>query len=292
MMNLSIKTKDIFYLLNKYSNIISKLEAEILLCHLFNCEKVDLYVKDFVVDDFIERQYGALVNRRIDGEPIQYITGWAEFMGFRFIVDRNIFIPRPETELLVNEALSVISNRLSVIGNIQVLDLCTGSGNIAVSLAKLLSEVEIVATDISESALKTAEANAVFNKVSNRIKFYKGDLFNALPVDINQKFDIIVCNPPYIKTDELLLLQREVRFEPEIALNGNKDGIGFYRRIATQVPNYLKKDGVLLLEIGFGQAEIVKDIFSSTNRFGIKKVVEDFGTIERVVIITPWINSL
>ncbi len=276
--------KNIFYLINKYSGAISKVETEMLLEYLFNCARIDLYIKDFKVDETIEELYDSLVSRRISGEPVQYITGRAEFMGLDFIVTKDVFIPRPETELLVNvtrDTLNVTQTK-----NPKILDLCTGSGNIAVSLAKLIQEAEIVATDISEAALKIAEKNAVRHNLSDRIKFYKGNLFNALLVVKNPKFDIIICNPPYIKEVELPYLQKEVKVEPEIALNGGRDGLDFYRIIAKKSHRYLEKGGSILLEIGFDQRQAIEDIFSSYNIFEIYKVIKDFSGIERVM----WIN--
>ena len=273
--------KDIFYLINKYSKSLSRVEAEMLLEYLFNCARIDLYVRDFVVNGMIEELYDSLVNRRISGEPAQYITGCAEFMGLDFVVTKDVLIPRPETEILVNEALAARSMPASC----RILDLCTGSGNIAISLAKLMPQAEIVATDISDAALKIAEKNAVRHDVSDRIKFYKGNLFNALVFDKSSKFDIIVCNPPYIKEEEFPLLQKEVRKEPEIALNGGKDGLDFYRIVAKEAHRHLKEGGSVLLEIGFGQAQAVKDIFSSNNIYKIYKTTKDFNQIDRVLTL-------
>jgi len=309
--------RDIFYLMNKYSGTISIVEAEMLLEYLFNCARLDLYVKDFVVTDTIEELHDFLIERRLSGDPVQYITGHAEFMGMDFIVTKDTFIPRPETELLVNEIINssrlvrlrrdslehywndrVSSQQYSSSGHdnisreqsreVKILDLCTGSGNIAVTLAKLMPQVEITAVDISEAALKIAEKNAERHDVSDKVKFYKGNAFNALVFDINPKFDIIVCNPPYIKDEEAPFLQKEVTREPAVALNGGKDGLGFYRVIAKEAHRYLEKGGSVLLEMGFGQKQAVEDIFSSSNIFEIYKIIRDFSGIERAI----WINLL
>jgi release factor glutamine methyltransferase len=274
--------KDVFYLINKHSGVVSSVEAEMLLEFLFNCEKLDLYVRDFVVNNTIEELYDLLVSRRLSGEPVQYITGRAKFMGLDFIATKDALIPRPETEILVNE---IVEARFIAP---KILDLCTGSGNIAVSLAKLIPQAEIIATDISENALKIAEKNAALHQSSARIKFYKGNLFNALMFAKNPKFDIIVCNPPYIKEADFPYLQKEVKLEPRIALNGGKDGLGFYRDIAKESRRYLKKGGSILLEIGFGQREAVEGIFLSHNIFDIYRVIRDFSGIERAI----WINLL
>jgi len=302
--------KDIFYLMNKYAGFVSKVETEILLEYLFNCARLDLYIGDFSVNETIEELYDALVSRCMSGEPVQYITGRAEFMGLDFIVTKDVLIPRPETEILVNEVLALCSMRYLPA---RILDLCTGSGNIAVSLAKSMPQAEIVATDASAAALKIAEKNIIRHDVSDRIKLCKGNLFNALVFDasggdswedsrcfdinfgVNQecvvkspKFDIIVCNPPYIKEEEFPFLQREVREEPEMALNGGKDGLDFYRKIAKESPRYLKEGGSILVEIGLLQRRSVEDIFFSRNVFEVHKVIRDFAGIER----TMWINLL
>jgi len=301
--------KDVFYLMNKYAGFVSKVETEMLLEYLFNCARLDLYIGDFAVNETIEELYDALISRRMSGEPVQYIAGRAEFMELDFIVTKDVLIPRPETEILVNEALALCSMRSLPV---RILDLCTGSGNIAISLAKLIPQAEIVATDASSAALKIAEKNMARHDVSDRIRLCKGNLFNALVFDasgggsredsrfginsgISQecvvkspKFDIIICNPPYIKEEEFPFLQREVREEPKIALNGGKDGLDFYRKIAKESPRYLKEGGSILIEIGLLQRRSVEDIFSSRNVFEIHKVIRDFAGIERAM----WINLL
>ena len=301
--------KDIFYLMNKYAGFVSKVETEMLLEYLFSCARLDLYIEKFTVNETIEELYDALISRRMSGEPVQYITGRAEFMELDFVVTKDVLIPRPETEILVNGTLALCSMRPLPA---RILDLCTGSGNIAISLARSMPQAEIVATDASGAALKIAEKNVIRHDVSGRIRLCKGNLFNALVFDtsggnpqnngrfsinsgINQecvvkspKFDIIVCNPPYIKEEEFPFLQREVREEPEMALNGGKDGLDFYRKIAKESHRYLKEGGSILIEIGLGQRQNVEDIFSSRNVFEIHKVIKDFAGIER----TMWINLL
>jgi release factor glutamine methyltransferase len=285
MIKSAVSKKDIFYLINKYSKGISRVESEMLLEYLFDCNRVDLYTKDLAVNEVTEELYDSLAGRWLGGEPVQYITGKAEFMGFDFMVTRDTLIPRPETELLVDSVLAARPPGRQAA--MRILDLCTGCGNIAVSLAKLSPEAGIIATDISGAALKIAEKNAILHKVSERIRFYKGDLFDALMFAKNPEFDIIVCNPPYVKEGEIPFLQKEVAAEPGIALNGGEDGLDFYRRIAKSPRCYLKKGGSLVMEMGFGQVDAVKDIFSSA-KFKIDKVVKDFAGIERAV----WINLL
>ena len=289
LLSASKSKKDIFYLMNKYSGIVSRVETEMLLEYLFNCAKLDLYTRNFIVNEAIEELYDSLIERHIGGEPSQHITGHAEFMGLDFIVTKDTFIPRPETEILVNEILTLCSTCPVPLwygvrcAPVRILDICTGCGNIAVSLAKSMPEADIIATDISEDALRIAEKNAGWHSVSERIKFYKGNVFNALMFVKNPKFDIIICNPPYIKDAEIPFLQKEVRREPEIALNGGEDGLDFYRIIASQAHRYVERRGTILLEIGFGQGQAVKDIFSSYSTFEIYKIVEDFNNIERVI---------
>ncbi|MFH1854343.1 MAG: peptide chain release factor N(5)-glutamine methyltransferase [Candidatus Omnitrophota bacterium] len=275
-------------LINKYAEVIPRFEIEELLAYLFNCDKTDLYTKDLPVDREIELLFDSLVLKRLAGEPLQYIIGRTDFMGLDFRVQTGVFIPRPETELLVANALSAISCQLSQKTSVRILDLCTGSGCIAISLAKNIPAAEIIAIDISERALDTARENAVIHNVAERIKFYKGDLFEGLVFDKKDKFDIIVCNPPYIKNSDIGLLQLEVRQEPESALGGGTDGLEFYRQVSDHAPRYLKQGCSIFLEIGADQFQDVKDIFRTKSFYCLKGVKEDFAGIKRVI----WIDLL
>ena len=289
--------RTILQIINEYSNFIARIEVEIFLSHIFNCTRMELYIKDFPIidEEAVLGQCDSFIERRLAGEPLQYIIGWTEFMGLDFVVNKDVFIPRPETEILVNEVLiSPSRGRLNVpylVGrDFRILDLCTGCGNIAISIARSMPEAEIVGTDISKDALNTAQKNANIHNVDKNIAFYKGDIFNALsllPMD-RHRFDIIVCNPPYIKTTEISSLQKEVGYEPKIALDGGYDGLEFYRRIAKSAPDYLRQGGSLFLEIGFNQTQDVKDIWTSEKVFGINSIKKDFGGIDRVI----WISLL
>ncbi len=275
------------YLINKYSRIISQAETEVLLCEIFRCTREEIYVSNVPADECIEDRCDLLIQRRLSGEPLQYITGNSQFMGQDFIVNKDVFIPRPETEILVNEVFRrAIHDSRFTIHDLRILDLCTGCGNIAVSLARILGGAEIVATDISESALKIAQKNAVVHGVDKCITFYNGYLFQALPIDKKYKFDIIVCNPPYVKSGNVDFLQEEVRREPRIALDGGDDGLEFYRQITDLAPAFLKSGGSLFLETGFDQVKEVKGIFCSKKSFKLCKVKKDFAGIDRVI----WIS--
>ena len=212
------------------------------------------------------------LNKIIEGVPIQYITKKQEFMGLDFFVDENVLIPQPDTEILVEEVLKIskLYNK-----KINILDLCTGSGSIAVSLAKYIKDVNIIATDISESAIKIAEKNAINNNVENKIKFAVSDMFK----NIENKFDIIVSNPPYIETKEIEKLSKEVKNEPIIALDGGNDGIKYYKIIADNYNKYLNIGGYLLLEIGYNQGESVSKLFKNSE---IKK---DLSGNNRVILV-------
>ncbi|MBU3911786.1 MAG: peptide chain release factor N(5)-glutamine methyltransferase [Candidatus Omnitrophica bacterium] len=276
-------------MINKYTDIVSRFEIEELLAYLFNCSRTDLYSKELAVGQGKELLLDSLVQRRLAGEPLQYITGRADFMGMDFKVRERVFIPRPETEILVNAALDLLhTKRYTLNADLKILDLCTGSGCIAIGIAKAMPAAEIVATDISEDALKAARENAVMHDVAERIKFYKGDLFEPLVFDKTNKFDIIVCNPPYIKSSDMGLLQREVRREPGCALDGGPDGLEFYRLIARDASKHLKTKGALFLEIGLGESHDARKIFSDERSYMIKDVIKDFAEIDRVL----WIDLL
>ena len=212
------------------------------------------------------------LNKIIEGVPIQYITKKQEFMGLDFFVDENVLIPQPDTEILVEEVLKIskLYNK-----KITILVLCTGSGAIAVSLAKYIKDVNIIATDISENAIEIAEKNAIKNNAENKIKFVVSDMFK----NIENKFDIIVSNPPYIETKEIEKLSKEVKNEPIIALDGGNDGIKYYKIIADNYNEFLNVGGYLLLEIGYNQGECVSKLFKNSE---IKK---DLSGNDRVILV-------
>ncbi len=204
--------------------------------------------------------------------PLQQIIGYTEFMGLKFYVNEHVLCPRQDTEVLVEEALKKIKPEM------KVLDLCTGSGCIAVSLAKL-GFADVTATDISEDALAVARRNAQENGVD--VHFFKGDLCDALPEQI--RYDMIVSNPPYIPTSVIDTLEPEVRdHEPGIALDGTADGLAFYRRIISDSGNYLKEGGYLLFEIGYDQGTAVSELLRN-NAYEDIHVIKDYSRNDRVV---------
>ena len=222
-------------------------------------------------------KYVKNLKRLIQGEPLQYIIGVQEFMKLNFIVNKNVLIPQPDTEILVEEVLNIVSTLQNAI----VLDLCTGSGAIAVSIAKYAPHVKIIATDISENALEIAKQNAILNGVSNNIEFVKSDLFKNIK---DEKFNVIVSNPPYIPTSEIKTLPKDVQGEPHIALDGGKDGLDFYRKIAKEAYKYLGVQGVLALEIGYNQKEYVKTIIENEKRYVETYCKKDLCQNDRVII--------
>ncbi|MFH0790913.1 MAG: peptide chain release factor N(5)-glutamine methyltransferase [Candidatus Omnitrophota bacterium] len=260
-------------------------EAELLFTQILGCNRLSLYLNESMPLARGKSQAVSLVlKRRIFGEPLQYILGKTEFMGLEFKVNKDVLIPRQETEILVETAINIV--KLLNCSTVKLLDLGTGSGCIAVSLAKFLQGVGITANDISKSALKTARENAVLNNVADRIEFVEGDLFDygqgqalSLPV-----YDLIVTNPPYIVTEEIDNLQREVQYEPRIALDGGADGLCFYRRIIKEAPAYLKENGFLIMEMGFNQCDAIKNIFRKSGKFEIIEIVKDYSGIERVIV--------
>ena len=205
--------------------------------------------------------------------PIQYITEKANFMGLEFKVNKNVLIPQPDTETLVEETLKIIKNYK----NVKLLDLCTGSGCIAISIAKYANNANVFASDISKKALEIAKENSIKNKTEN-IQFINSNMFK----NINEQFDIIVSNPPYIKKKVIKSLDKQVKKEPRIALNGGRDGLEFYKNIRQNIDTYLKPEGYLILEIGFDQKEDVQKIFENS------KCVKDLNNNDRVII---WKNN-
>ena len=217
----------------------------------------------------------AMLDRRAAGEPVQYILGSADFMGLRFRVDGAVLIPRQDTETLVEAALIELRQRP---GSPALLDLCAGSGCVGLSLASLAPNARITLADISPEALEVARANQKALGVKAELR--QGDLFSAVG---RERFDIIASNPPYIPTGALSGLQREVRFEPRIALDGGADGLDFYRRIAEGAADHLNPGGAIFLEVGIHQAQPVLDLVRAKLPCTQAGTVRDLNGIERVV---------
>ena len=246
----NIETKILLkYVLNKdYSYIVANANKEL------NSEE--------------EKTYITLLKKVNDGYPLQYITNKQQFMGEEFYVDKNVLIPQPDTEILVEKTIEIAKENKAN----KILDLCTGSGAIAISLKKYLPNIEVTASDISKKALEVANKNA--KSLNTTINFIESDMFK----NINDKFDIIVSNPPYIKTDVINTLDKDVKHEPIIALDGGSDGLKFYKAIRKDVEKYLKENGTVIMEIGFDQKEEVLNLFEGAI------CIKDYENRDRVVI--------
>jgi release factor glutamine methyltransferase len=254
-------------------------EAELVYSHVLNCERLSLYLnKEMRLGRNKSAQVSRILRRRIMGEPLQYILGVTEFMGLEFKVDKRALIPRSETEILVESAIE----QLKAIGKIspKILDLGTGSGCIAVSIARLFPRAIVWASDISSQALELAKKNAGLHNVE--IKFLQADLFSG-PKIKKEKFDLIISNPPYVTTSQLSSLPRELSFEPQLALAAGVDGLNFYRRIICQAAAHLNDIGSLAFEIGANQAQTVKVMLAKGN-FSDIRIIKDYNGVKRVVI--------
>ena len=262
-----------------------RLNAELLLAHSLNLSRERLYshLKD-PIGEAEKRLSDALIKRRLSGEPLQYILGHQEFWSIDLKVDPRVLIPRPDTEILVEQALTVLS-RISLKKPPAVLEIGTGSGAIAIAIAREIKRGFFVATDVSRKALILARQNAREAGVSEKIAWIHGDLFNPFRhLEGKEPFDIILSNPPYIVTSEMEQLAREVKdFEPTLALDGGEDGFDFHRRIIFESPGYLQREGWLFLEVGQGQAEGVSGIMERAGRFHPVERSRDLSGIERVV---------
>ena len=217
----------------------------------------------------------AMLDRRAAGEPVQYILGSADFMGLRFRVDGAVLIPRQDTETLVEATLIELRQRP---GRPALLDLCAGSGCVGLSLASLAPNARITLADVSHEALEIARANQ--KDLGVKVELRQGDLFNAVG---RERFDIIASNPPYIPTGELSGLQRELRFEPRIALDGGADGLDFYRRIAEGAADHLNPGGAIFLEVGINEAQPVLELVKARLPCAQAGTVRDLNGVERVV---------
>ena len=254
------------------------LKARLIMQYILNKPRQYLIIYDNQVLTLRQEvNYFKAIKRLINGEPIQHITHQQEFMKLNFFVNEDVLIPRPDTEILVEEVIKIARK----INAKKILDMCTGSGAIAVSLAKYLDNVEITAVDISEKSLDVAKTNAKNNEVENRITFIESNLFENI---VNEKYDIIVSNPPYIRKDVIKTLTKEVQKEPKIALDGGYDGLDFYRKITHQSEEYLKFNGYLCFEIGYDQKKEVIKIINDERKFIGTYSKKDLCDNDRIIV--------
>lgn len=252
-------------------------KANRLLAHLLNLDLVQLIMKEKeMVTKKQQEIFFSMVQRLLAGEPIQYILQNQEFMGLPFYITPDVLIPQPDTEILVEEVLNLCNERK----NYRILDLCTGSGAIGISLAKYLEKCNVTLSDISNLALEVAQENSRIHEVENKIKIIQSDMFK----NINGKFDIVVSNPPYIETNVIHTLAKDVQNEPIIALDGGKDGLNFYRDISQNAYKFLDKNGYLCLEIGYQQKNKIINILEETKKYENIYYKKDLSGNNRVII--------
>lgn len=268
------------YLKNKKIST-AVIDAEIILMHILNFSKVQLFSKNKEITTNIQQQkYFESIQQRAKNIPVNYITGIREFMSLDFEVNTSTLIPRPDTEILV-ETILTMSKKYKLN---YIMDVGTGTGCIPISLLYYSKDMSAIATDISSHAIDTAKQNAIKNHVEDRINFIQSDLFTAIPNNLIGKLDAIVSNPPYIPTSDIEYLMKEVRdYEPSSALDGGKDGLDFYRAITIQGQKYIRSGGFLFYEIGYNQSVAVSDIMEKQSIKDIK-VLKDLAGLDRVVI--------
>lgn len=255
-----------------------RLTSEILLSHVLSLPRVKLYMdldRPLTRDELAT--YRGLIQRRIGGEPTQYLVGFREFYGRRFTVDARVLIPRSETELLVEAALRDVKKDAPS----RVLDVCTGSGCIAVTIAAERPQASVWATDLMPGALEVAKQNALAHQVDGRVTFFQGDLFG--PVPEGATFDVIVSNPPYVKTGDLATLQKEVRQEPREALDGGPDGVTLIARVIEGALPRLKPGGLLALEIAEDEGTAVRELLTRAGYHDVK-IEKDLARHERLAL--------
>lgn len=261
------------------------LESIIILSYLQNVDKSYIYthgdkeIPEGIVDKFLN-----FIEKRKKGYPLSYILKEKEFYGLDFYIEEGVLVPRPDTEILVEWIINKVNNEFKD-KPLNVVELGTGSGCIALTLAYYLKNIKVFAVDIDEVALKVANINRDNLNLNDRVSFYKGDLFNGISsLQLEGKIDIIVSNPPYIPTNAIPELQIEVReYEPKKALDGGEEGLLFYKKIVPESKKYLKSGGILAFEIGYDQGMKVKKLLGN-NGFKDISIIKDFQGLDRVVV--------
>ncbi len=261
-------------------------EDEIILTHILQCRPIDLVLKNPALTDSQQEQFENYRRRRQAGEPLQYILGTCNFMGLELAVNPSVLVPRPETEQLVDAALKYFKGGWA-------LDLGTGSGNIAIALAKFVPQSQIVSVDVSAQALEVARRNAHYHGVEDQIEFIQRDILSNKELyslkgeghSCSNCFDLIISNPPYIPTDQLRRLPGDVQKEPRIALDGGEDGLNFYRIIIKYTPHLLRTGACLMMEFGDGQAEAVKKLVEAQKVFSSIEIIQDLAGRDRIIVV-------
>ena len=259
--------------------------AEVLLAHVLSQDRLFLYLNyDRPMEAPELSAYRSCIKRRLAGEPSQYITGAQEFWSLPLRVCPDVLIPRPETEILVQAVLDFVRHDLAHVTNPSILDLGTGSGAVAIALARELPEAEIAAVDLSMSALQLARENAKYNKVEKQIYFVQSDMFSGI-LGIPEKFSLVVTNPPYVSHAEFQQLAREIRdYEPHDALDGGPDGLVAVRRVIMEAPAVLARTGGLLLEMGAGQAGSVSALVQESQAYKSFRILKDYSGTDRILV--------
>lgn len=258
-----------------------RINAERMACRLTEMSRVELYTEPnrLVTSDIVD-EFDELLTRRLNDEPLQYILGETEFYGIRIKCDPRALIPRPETELVVSEAIEILQD----LDRLYILDLACGTGCIGIAFAINLPQASISATDVSANALALARENVALHGLQSRFGLFSGDMFAAVEDD-KHPYDAIVCNPPYIAETDFDDLAPQIRkFEPTDALISGPGGLDFVRRMLEEAPRYLVPGGHLIFEIGLGQAESVRALIDTDNDLELIRTVKDYSDMERVVI--------
>lgn len=256
--------------------------AEVLLAHLLSEDRLFLYLNyDRPMEAEELATFRTFVKRRLEGEPNQYITGMQEFWSLPFRVNPDVLIPRPETEVLMETVLEFLGSPET---EVRVLDLGTGSGAIAVALAREFDLIKIVATDSSMAAVKLAQENASLNQVESKIHFVCADMLSAFS-SVSRKFAVVATNPPYVSHTEFSELPREIRdYEPRHALNGGPDGLAAIKHIIKEAPAVLSQGGALIMEMGAEQAESVSALVRDSQRYEKYQIIKDYSGLDRVLL--------
>lgn len=253
--------------------------ARILLQFVLKMDRTEIILKQAQeIEEKRIQEYRKVIQEIVEGKPLQYVTKKQEFYGLNFYVDENVLIPQPDTEILVEEALTIAKGK----ENPKLLDICTGSGAIGIALAANLEKAEITMSDISTNALEVAKKNAKENEVSEKVKLVQSNLFEK----IEDNYFMIVSNPPYIETEVIKTLSKQVQKEPILALDGGKDGLYFYRKLIEEAPKHLQQGGYLCMEIGYNQKEEVLKLIQENGNYTHSYSKKDLSGNDRIIVST------